>query len=275
MTVNMPARQAPKSVARTIADSKKLITEALPKGLDPDRFTRLALTTLRKTPALQRCNPESFVGALLTASALGLEPDVLGEAYLVPYKAECTLIVGYQGLAKLFWQSPQAAQLESGWVGANDDFDFEKGTTPWLRHKPAIGDRGEVIAYYAIVGLKSGATWFEVFSPAQIDALRGTSRKAGVRDPEHWMARKTALKQVLKMAPKSTQLAASMDLDGSTPYVSTAVQVSQGETPEPGQPAEFVEAEVVDEATGEVQDAFPDPAAPAAGADPWAEGGAK
>lgn len=34
-------------------------------------------------------------------------------------------------------------------------------------------------------------------------------------------------------------------------------------------------AEVVDEQTGEVQDAFPEPAAPAAGADPWAEGGAK
>ena len=30
----------------------------------------------------------------------------------------------------------------------------------------------------------------------------------------------------------------------------------------------------VDEQTGEVQDAFPEPAAPAAGADPWAEGGA-
>lgn len=30
----------------------------------------------------------------------------------------------------------------------------------------------------------------------------------------------------------------------------------------------------VDQQTGEVQDAFPEPAAPAAGADPWAEGGA-
>ena len=34
-------------------------------------------------------------------------------------------------------------------------------------------------------------------------------------------------------------------------------------------------AQQVDEQTGEVQDAFPEPAAPAAGADPWAEGGAK
>lgn len=33
-------------------------------------------------------------------------------------------------------------------------------------------------------------------------------------------------------------------------------------------------AEVVDEATGEVQDAFPEPAVLAAGADPWAEGDA-
>lgn len=207
MTVQQHNRQQQDSVPSTIVKNKQLIAEALPKHLDPERFMRLALTTLRKTPALQRCDPQSFVGALLTASALGLEPDVNGEAYLVPYKNECTLIIGYQGLAKMFWQHPLAASLSAEYVCERDVFEYEKGTNPRIRHIPALGDRGPVIAYYASVGLKNGASWFDVFTPAQIAKLRGSSRKGQIADPEHWMERKTALRQVLKLAPKSVQLA--------------------------------------------------------------------
>ena len=70
-----------------------------------------------------------------------------------------------------------------------------------------------MVAYYAIVGLKNGATWFDVFTPAQIKALRGQVRKGSIADPEHWMERKTALKQVLKLAPKATSLGQVQALD--------------------------------------------------------------
>ena len=141
MTIDTQQPQ-PRTVAQTINHYAPLIAEALPKHLDPDRFTRLALTTLRKTPQLQQCAPESFVGALLTASALGLEPDVNGECYLVPYKRECTLIVGYQGLAKLFWQHPMSARLSAEYVCERDEFSFDKGLNQHLTHRPATGDRG-------------------------------------------------------------------------------------------------------------------------------------
>lgn len=246
-------QEQPKSLPDTIRDYQPLIKQALPKHLDVDRFTRLALTTLRKTPQLQRTNPASFVGSLLTASALGLEPDVLGECYLVPYKGECTLIVGYQGLAKLFWQHPLAKRLSAEYVCENDHFDFSKGLDERLEHRPATGKRGKVVAYYAIVELQTGARWFDVFTPEQIAALRSGNRKGQIADPEHWMERKTALKQVLKMAPKSTSLAIAERVDervGLTPEV--AVQVANGT--DPGD-LPYIDGEVVDEQTGEVQPA--------------------
>ena len=77
------------------------IRRALPHHLDADRIARLALTVLRKDamrtdsgPRLADCTPDSFAGALLTSSALGLEPGVNGEAYLVPYGRECTFFDG-------------------------------------------------------------------------------------------------------------------------------------------------------------------------------------
>lgn len=75
---------------------------------------------------------------------------------------------------------------------------------------------------------------------------------------------------------KDQVLTVASDLLGRK--VSTMSGLTQDEVDKIGMAlieSKTVDAEVVDEQTGEVQDAFPEPAAPAAGADPWAEGGAK
>lgn len=232
------------------------LAESLPKHLDVDRFARLALTTIRKNPKLGQTDPASFVGALYTAAALGLEPEVNGEAYLVPYGRETQLIIGYQGIAKLFWQHPLAAQLSAEYVCANDVFEYNKGLTPRLHHEPAIGDRGDVIAYYAIVGLKTGATWFDVFTPLQIAKIRGKVKSSNIADPEHWMERKTALKQVLKLAPKATQLTLATQFDEQPGNLRSAANLLAPEHAQAlpaGEPEPV--SEPIDPETGEVLDA--------------------
>lgn len=60
------------------------IKKALPTVLTPERFTRIALSALNNTPALQQCTPMSFLAALMNAAQLGLEPNTpLGQAYLM------------------------------------------------------------------------------------------------------------------------------------------------------------------------------------------------
>lgn len=206
------------SVGQFIQSLVPEIQRALPKGLDADRIARLALTVVRKDRALAECAPASFAGALLTASALGLEPGVNGEAYLVAYNGECTLIVGYQGMAKLFWQHPMAKHLDAQAVHENDAFDYAYGLEPFLTHKPALTDRGKVIAYYAVASLTSGAKVFVVLSPEEVKALRGgkTGGNGRIPDPMHWMERKTALRQLVKLLPKSTALAHALDVDEKT-----------------------------------------------------------
>jgi recombination protein RecT len=169
----------------------------------------------------------SFAGALLTASALGLEPNTPNaEAYLVPYGAECTLIVGYQGLIKLFWQHPLAQHIDAQAVYVGDEFDYAYGLDPFLRHKPSLDpDRltRDVTHYYAVASLKTGARAFVVLSPEQVKELRGGKVGPDKRfkggDPMKWMERKTALRQLLKTLPRSTALnhaLASDEVAGST-----------------------------------------------------------
>lgn len=208
-------------IATFIRDLQPEIARALPKHLDPDRIARLALTEVRKTPKLAQCDLASFAGALLTAAALGLEPGVNGEAYLVPYGKECQFIVGYQGLVKLFWQHPLSKHIDAQAVHALDEFDYAYGLDPFLTHKPALGERGAVVAYYAVARLTTGASSFVVLSPDEVKALRGgkTGTSGSIKDPMHWMERKTVLRQLLKTLPKSTQLNRAVELDdtaGST-----------------------------------------------------------
>ena len=214
------------TIGKIIEQMQPEIRRALPKGMDADRMARLALTVLRQSEmqarksgnanmSLANCSPQSFAGALMTAAALGLEPGVNGEAYLVPYKRECQLIVGYQGYAKLFWQNPLARHLDAQAVYANDEFDYEYGLNPYLRHKPARGDRGEVIYYYAVATLSTGGSSFVVLTPEEVKRLRGgkVGSSGNIDDPMRWMERKTVLRQLIKTLPRSTNLNAAMNAD--------------------------------------------------------------
>ena len=248
--VALPSEQSADrpSLASYIKAMMPEIQRALPKGMDGDRSARLALTVVRQNPQLANASPASFAGALLTAAALGLEPGVNGEAYLVPYKRECQLIIGYQGYAKLFWQNPLARHIDAQAVYANDEFDYAYGTEPFLRHKPASGDRGDLIAYYAVATLSTGGSSFVVLSPDEVKRLRGgkVGTSGNIDDPMRWMERKTALRQLIKTLPRSTMLNHALVADealGTSLRAQRAAEQITGEQ----EPVEYV-AETV---TGE------------------------
>lgn len=291
--------QSRPSIDAVLARMQPDIAKALPKGLDPDRVARLALTAIRTSEvakakgvsktALSESTPESFAGALLTAVALGLEPGT-AEAYLIPYRdrrsglVECQLIIGYQGMVKLYRQHPRAAHIGAQAVYENDTFDYQYGSDAFLRHRPATGDRGEVIYYYADAGLTNGAYEFVVLTPDEVRALRNgkVGPSGDIPDPQHWMERKTVLRQLLKLLPRQTRVDAAMDADEKAgrelareqvplrimettpPQPEPQQQAPAIETPpEPPEPAEpnlsWDDRDLADPVTGEVPMTPPEP----------------
>ena len=221
MSNELANRPTSNTLAASLKAMRPEIERALPKHMSGDRLTRIVMTEVRKNPRLAASTPQSFFGALMTAAALGLEPGVNGEAYLVPYEdkragtVECQLIIGYQGVAKMFWQHPLAKRISAEYVCENDHFAYDKGLTLRLEHTPAQGDRGKIVGYYAIVELSTGGLQFDYFTADQIRALRGGREgpSGKIADPQKWMERKTALKQVLKLMPKSAELATAIKAD--------------------------------------------------------------
>src|SRR3982751_3943239 len=117
------------------------LRKVLPKYISEERMVRLAATAIRTNEKLQRATQVSLAGALMTASVLGLEPNTpTGDCYLVPYEnkkagrgpdgqfpVEAQLIVGYQGLVKLYRQHPQAGDIFGEAVYPEDDFYWQRG----------------------------------------------------------------------------------------------------------------------------------------------------
>lgn len=207
---------------RTLVERQKPeIARALTgTALDPERFTRIALTVIRQSRDLQRCRPESVLGALMTSAQLGLEPGPLGEAYLVPYKDECTFITGYQGMIKLAFQSGQIRHIDADMVREGDQFEYAKGADPKLLHIPALTDRGDPICYYAVASFVQGGHVAVVLSPEDVNRTRDRSPSArGKSSPWHSdydaMAKKTCIRQLSKFLPMSTGLARALSVDGS------------------------------------------------------------
>lgn len=230
-------REQQTTLTQFIDSMRGEMARALPKHMDADRMARLALTVVRKTPKLAMCNQASFGAALMTATALGLEPGVNDEAYLIPHEdrrnntVECTLVVGYQGFVKLFWQHPLARHIDAQVVYANDFFDYAYGLDPYLTHKPAVGNRGDMVQVYAVAALSTGAKAFTVLSLDEVKQLRGGKVGPDARfkggDPMHWMERKTAIRQLVKLLPKSVTLTQALQVDEQQGSVLAAQKVPQ------------------------------------------------
>ena len=200
------------------------IRKALPSVLTPERFTRIALSALNNTPALQQCTPMSFLAALMNAAQLGLEPNTpLGQAYLIPYKnkgqLEVQFQVGYKGLIDLAYRNGQMQTIQAQAVYENDIFEYEYGLEPKLIHRPAYSDRGEVTYFYGIFRTVNGGFGFSVMSKADMDLYAKTYSKAFSSDYSPWktnyeeMAKKTVIKQALKYAPIRTDFQRALSLD--------------------------------------------------------------
>jgi len=195
------------------------IAQCLPRHVSIDRVTRVALSEIRRTPAIAKCKPESLMKAVMQASSLGLElGNNLGHAYLVPYKDEVTLIIGYKGLIDLARRSGQILSIAAHEVYENDEFEFEYGLNESIRHVPARTNRGQLIAFYAYAKLKDGGYQMEVMWKEQVDAIKASS-KAAQSSYSPWnthyveMGRKTLIRRIAKYLPMSVEMQQAASLD--------------------------------------------------------------
>lgn len=195
------------------------ISNALPKFLTPERFVKVALTCLIKTPLLAKCTQESILKTMVDISSLGLEPDGR-RCHLIPFfnsKKNCheaQLIVDYKGLIELAKRSGEVVSWRAEIVCDSDVFSWENGE---VNHKiDFLKPRGKLMAVYSHVKNDKGLDDYEVMNIAQVEDVRSRSKAS---DSGPWvtdfceMAKKTVIRRHSKRLNLSPEFTEALDKD--------------------------------------------------------------
>lgn len=265
----------PDTLTVRIRQMEEQFRMAAPKGVEAVQLVRDSLTCLRTVRNLDRAEPMSVLGALMTAAQLGLRPGVLGHCWPLPfwdrnlawvdpetgkprtggYRAQ--FVIGYQGLVELAYRSGRVASIVARTVHENDLFDVDLGVADNLIHKPLMkGDRGPESAYYVVVKYAAGGHAFWYLTRDEAIAYRERYAPRGKQgqlvgpwsEPDAFagMVHKTCLRQLAKWMPKSTELAQAIQVDDT-------VRVDITPTADPAEVSEHpsaLEGEVVDAPAG-------------------------
>lgn len=216
------------------------IKAALPSVMTPERFARIALTAVSANPKLaEACvkSPMTFLGAMMTAAQLGVEPNTpLGQAYILPFnnwnkntnqkELQCQFQLGVYGVIDLAYRSGEVTMIDAQVVYSKDFFEYELGLDPKLKHIPYKGaDRGEAVYYYGMFRTKGGAIGFNCMSKEDVSAhARRFSKTYNAKTGKFtgpWatdfdaMAKKTVLLAALKYAPKKSDFARAITAENS------------------------------------------------------------
>jgi recombination protein RecT len=198
----------------------KQLCSILPEGMDPARFTRTALNLIQKdrTGKLAQCTPSSFALSVMAAAELGLEL-LLGMAYIIPYRnkkkqnvMEANFQIGYQGMIELARRSGRVHDIWAEVVREGDEFDVLHGTTKTIRHVKTAPEEAPLSHVYACAVLAgSPVITSVVLTRRDVERRKAVSKTATYEDSfwtswEEEMWKKTAIRALYKLLPKSTKM---------------------------------------------------------------------
>ncbi len=187
---------------------------ALPPQMPPEKFLRVAITAVNKSPDLLECTRQSLYQSFMLAAQDGLLPDGR-EAAIVKYSLKGVPTATYMpmvgGLLKKIRNSGELKSITAKVVHENEEFKYwidEDGEH--LRHVPMLsGDKGKLVHVYALAKTNDDGVYVEVMTVAEVEKVRNVSRAKDAMAWTQWwdeMAKKTAIRRLSKRLPMSTDL---------------------------------------------------------------------
>lgn len=248
-------KKAP-SVEDILRSKEAEIGRVLGAGVDPAEFVQNAVTTLRNNPQLMRATLPSLLGALYLAAQLklrvgGLAPQVHLTPRTVGDELVVVPIIDYRGYLHLAHNTRAFSKIEAFTVHEKDKWETgassERGQ--FFDHKKATGDRGPIIGVVGLAKFKGAddASWVYL---ERDEVERDHRPKNWERTPwksnEPAMFRKTAIRELSKWIPSSTEMAVAAADDQAVIRKLDGVdelQVSHEDQPELEAPAPLDDAD--------------------------------
>jgi len=186
------------------------LAKVLPDHVTPEKFERVTLTALQRSPDLLACDRKSLFESVMQCAQDGLIPDGR-EAALTKFGQKVAYMPMVAGILKKIRQSGDLVTITAQMVYQMDDFQYwidDEGEH--LKHTPEmIRDAGEPLAVYAMARTKDGGVYIEVLRMSDVQKIRASSRGGNGGPWAQWtdqMAKKSAIRRLAKRLPMSTDL---------------------------------------------------------------------
>ena len=176
-------------------------------------YAQLSLMS-KNNPRLAEASADSLLSAVMACVHLDLMPNTPEQyAFVIPYGKVAQFQLGYRGMIELAYRGGVVKSINAELVFPEDDFKVELGTDRTLIHSPSFEvedrtDYSKAIAVYATARLNNGEVVFEVLTKKDLDKVQKTVKATTGDTPwSKWpesMAKKTAIKRLLKYLPSST-----------------------------------------------------------------------
>lgn len=232
----------PEQIRSDISGNQPLL-KVIQEKMGIEQFTEAALSVIQN-PYVALCSKDSIFGCLLKAAIFGfrLSPE-LGQCWIVPRsfnfgtkeKADwgkvATFQIGYKGWQELVFRSGKVESFDFATVRENDDFDFQQGTTPSMRHKWLGGEkeRGKRSGFWASATLNSGRVVFHYCPIEEVerhrmmsDTQKDRSGQASQTPVSVWgahydiMAMRVPMRYLCTLKlPKTDEIESAIESDGA------------------------------------------------------------
>lgn len=157
-------------------------------GLPARSFKAAMLSQMVQSKASEKllaCTLPSFLNCAATFAGLGLMPDgVTGQAYMLPFAGVATPVIGYKGYNTLGERAGRT--IDGAVVREGDDFDFERGTAQWVKHRPRTGPSARITYAWAAAMSPHRSPIISVLTIEDLEAIR-LKAPAGKNSSSPWM----------------------------------------------------------------------------------------
>lgn len=171
---------------RWLEDRAGYFERALPAHLEREAptFTLCALTHIRRSDYLMKCDKDSLLMALIQAAHFGLLPDGK-QCALVPYGREARFMPMVEGLTDMMYRSGAVTSVRRGLIYEADEWDLTPSAPPpndfYFKPNRMAEDRGEAILAYAFCWMRGGGR-SEVITFTRPEAERHRDRYSKAYD---------------------------------------------------------------------------------------------
>ncbi len=210
-----------------LLNSKEALAAVATRNLSPEKLVKMLGLAASRQPKLLECTSMSILNFAMTCAELGLVPGTLGTIYAVPFNRkwkdtngnwqstpECQTIIGYRGLITLARRSGEIMDIACDVVRIGDEFEWENGSEPKLRHVPKAQLNASMTHAWCVARFKDGGKQITVMRRDEVLAIKASSKAGDYgpwKDHEAEMWKKTVIRRAAKMWPLSPETEIAID----------------------------------------------------------------